>query len=597
MKTNRNPIRIGNISGSIFDRISSMQMLLDETKVDAITGDWLSEINLATLALLKQRNPELGYEAAFVECLELAIHKVAKHKIKVVTNAGGLNPKSLAKKVQNKIHELGLDLKVAYIIGDNLIDNLEELQAKGELLANLDNNAPFSSLGCKPIAANAYLGGWGIVKALNEGADIVVCGRVTDAAPVIALSAWWHNWQENDFDQLAGALIAGHLIECSTYVTGGNFPGFKSLGDLTSVGFPIAEIAHDGVCVITKGDKSNGNVTKETVITQFVYELQGSSYVNPDVTALLEDIKIESIGHNRIEVSGIKGNPPPPTAKVGISTLGGYTAEMHWYFTGLDIEEKVALFKKQAMVYFKDKPYTQVVFDTYGSVATNPKNQHSATVHLRVLAQTKDKELLSTKNFLHVLLNNTMQTYPGATCNFDFRLAEPRPFIEYWPTLIDNNNLKQQVILHNSQIIDINPATITMPIHQNFYDAPKGVDMNRFGDTIEAPLGKIVYARSGDKFTNSNVGFFVKHADEYEWLRALLSIAKIRELLAEDDIGGVIERVEFKNIHAVHFLLRGLLGKGAASTASYDCLGKNVAEYLRCKIVPIPKIFLERGII
>lgn len=592
----KNPIRIGNVSGSIFDRVESMKSLLEEETVDAITGDWLSEINLARLALEKNEDVNKGFEPAFLECLSLAIDQVAVNKIKVVSNAGGLNPKTLATLVRNLIQEKGLNLSVAYLDGDDLIDMLPALQHKGHEFLNLDNGEAFSNLGCKPIAANAYLGGWGIVRALNEGVDIIITGRVTDAAPVIALAAWWHQWKETDFNELAQALVAGHLVECSNYVTGGNFPGFKNIGPLDNLGYPIAEIAANGDVVITKGEMTNGAVTKESVITQLVYELQGSYYVNPDVTAYLPNICITEIAKNRVLVTGATGIAPPKTAKVGISTIGGYTAEMHWYFAGLDIKEKVEMFKTQAMHYFDLSKFRQLSFDTYGSVAEDPKNQREATVHLRVFAQANEKETLEPKNFLYVLLNNTMQTYPGATCNYDFRLTLPREFIEYWPTLLNIQEIEQKLHLEDGRIIEIQPAAVTCessyPVEH--YDSDELYDENAFGETVYAPLGTLVYARSGDKFTNSNVGFFVTEEDEWKWLKSLLSTAKLRELLGEDDIGGVIERVEFKNIYAVHFLNRCLLGKGAASTSSYDCLGKNVAEYLRCKKVNIPKKFLER---
>ncbi|WP_159084742.1 acyclic terpene utilization AtuA family protein [Dongshaea marina] len=423
MKTT--PVRVANVSGSIFDRVESMKSLVDEAEIDAITGDWPSEINLARLAQEKKADSTKGYELIFIECLRLAIKEVAERKIKVISNAGGLNPQSLASLIKQMIREEGYELSVAYVEGDDIMHQLSDLQEKGYAFNNLDNGKPFSTLGCQPIAANAYLGGWGIVEALNRGADIVITGRVTDAAPVIAVAAWWHRWQQDDFDALAGSLVAGHLIECSNYVTGGNFPGFKQAGKLTSVGYPIAEISRDGTSVITKGEHSDGLVNKETVITQLVYELQGRYYVNPDVTAVLTDIQIESQGDNRVEVCGIKGIAPPNTAKIGISTIGGYAAEMHWYMTGLDIKEKVALFRDQAMKYLDQSRFRQLRFDTYGSVADNPTNQNEATVHLRVFAQANDKETLSPENFLYVLLNNTMQTYPGATCNYDFRLTHP----------------------------------------------------------------------------------------------------------------------------------------------------------------------------
>lgn len=590
----KSAVKIANISGSIFDRIGSMKMLLSETKADVITGDWLSEINLATLALEMQADPSLGYERAFYDCLALALDEVVKGKVRVVSNAGGLNPSALCTLISRLVEERGYNLQIAYIDGDNLQASFADLRTEGKEFRNLDTGALFPTH-LEPVAANAYLGGWGIAEALKRGADIVITGRVTDAAPVIGASAWWHGWERQDYDALAGALVAGHLIECSCYVTGGNFPGFKHIGNLASLGYPIAEISADGTSVITKGDESDGVVTSETVTTQLLYELQGRFYVNPDVTADLAKIEISNIAKNRVKVSSITGIAPPATAKVGVSCKGGYAAEVHWFLVGLDIQQKLEMIRLQAERILDPTKFLQLRFDAYGSVPDNPKSQREATVHVRVFAQAKDEETLSPNNFLRVLINNTMQSYPGATCNYDFRLGYPREFIEYWPTLLDTRKVSHRVHLQDGEMIEILPAFETASVQQESHDPDVEYDELKYGELVEAPLGSIVFGRSGDKFTNSNVGLFVRHDDEWEWLRSFMTIGRMRELLADDDINGVIERVEFPRIRAVHFLNRGLLGKGVSSTGAYDALGKNVAEYLRCKKVLIPKLFFDRG--
>lgn len=590
----KRPIRIVSVSGAMLDRLEGMTSFLqDSGPIDAIMGDWLSEINLATLAMEKEEDPSKGYESIFLEYFKHIAKEVAQKKIKVVSNAGGLNPSALAQALRLLLEQQGIHLTVVHIEGDNLLPDLDKLKQSGNEFYNIDTGKPLSSFGLEPIAANAYLGGWGITSALNAGADIVICGRITDASAVTALSAWWHHWKEDNFNALAGALIAGHLIECSTYVTGGNFCGFKQLKSLVNIGHPIAEIAFDGTTIITKVDNTDGLVSRETVISQLVYEIQGPFYANPDVVAFLPDIQIEDIGENRVKVTEVKGFPPPKTAKMGICAVGGYAAEMHWYPTGLDLKEKVEMLKQQALHYLKPEKFSSLVFDVYGTVASNPKSLKESMVHLRIFAQSKEKENLEPKNFLYPIINNALQSYPGAQWNPDLRLAHPRKYIEYWPTLIDTSYINEKVVFENGKTIDIPKAKITADFKQYSQEPGEKFNPSKWGETTEAPLGNIVYARSGDKFINCNVGLFVHNKEQWPWLSSFLTTEKLRELLGDDDTGGVIERFEFPHLWAVHFLLKGHLKAGVASSSSYDCLGKNVAEYLRCKIVQVPKKFLK----
>ncbi|KAH8694608.1 hypothetical protein BGZ61DRAFT_494085 [Ilyonectria robusta] len=543
-------VRIGGSSGAVTDRHHALERIAKNENVDVIHGDWMSEYNMSKrgadkhLAKLSAA-PTGAFEPTFIESLRPALKHLAAKKIKFACNAGASDPALLAAFVRGMIKDQGLELKVAWVEGDEVsLDMLKEQQKIGNGLEALTTDKPLADWDFEPIYAQCYLGAFGIAAAWSAGADIVLCGRVADAAPVMAAGIWWHGWTREQFDQLAGAFVCGHLIECRNYVCGANWTGFKRFGaKVLDFGFPIAEIAEDGSFVVTKEDNTDGCVTIETCKSQLLYEIQGPWYFNSDVTAELRDIKFEQVGTDRVKVTGVKGLPPPPTTKVSITATGGYQAEAHYFAVD------------------------------------------SATCDIRIFAQAKNVEDLSYEKFLRPIIDNIMAAYPGAQFACDTRQGEPKHAVQH------------RVHMESGEIIEIPSPTVTkiFPRHQPSYNTDSPVDLASFGPTTLAPLGYIVHARSGDKASNSNCGFYVRHEDEYDWLRSILSIDKVKELLGDDYNGKLVERFELPGIWAVHFLLFDHLDRGVASSSTYDVLGKNVAEYLRCKRVEIPKRFLERG--
>ncbi|KAI8296292.1 hypothetical protein K4K56_006266 [Colletotrichum sp. SAR 10_98] len=394
-------------------------------------------------------------------------------------------------------------------------------------------------------------------------------------------------------------LTTGHFIECTTYVTGGNFSGFKTLpGTSVDVGFPIASVEGTGEFTVYKQAKKGGMVTPETCKAQLLYEIQGPYYYNSDVVAILDNIKMDKVGENEVRVFNVGHIKPPPTTKVGITAKGGFQAEAHYFLCGLDIPEKAALFERQLRHVFDESKFSCLKFRTNGSCPVNPSNQDAATVDLRIFAQARDEDTLSPLKFLKPMVDNIMQSYPGATFHMDTRQAFPREYYEYWVSIIPQSAAKHVCHLPwKSQRVNIDPPsdTIEYVYNQPTYETKDPISMTTLGPTTRAPLGYVVHARSGDKGSDSNVGFFMRNADEWDWLRSILTVSKIRELLGEDDMGKPIFRFELPHLHAVHFLLKNHLDRGVTSSSSYDFLGKNVAEYLRCKHVDIPNRFLDRG--
>ncbi|KAF2217291.1 hypothetical protein CERZMDRAFT_109051 [Cercospora zeae-maydis SCOH1-5] len=625
------PVRIAGVSGSVSDRRHAMLKFAKNhpnDPVDVIIGDFMSEANMTSRGALKAASSANAvanadkhftsvlssgatdaYEPTFLEALAPALPYIAKHKIKVAVNAGASDTEKLHQVVVEMCKKGSYDLKVAWISGDEVFPAVQRARKNSSsTFENVCTGEVLDEWEHEPIYAQAYLGGLGIATAFSKGADIVVCGRVSDASPVIGAAYWWHGWTRDMLPELANAFVAGHMIECSNYVVGGNFTGFKSLefNNWKDIGYPVAEISRSGNVVITKGQGwGGGEVSVQTCSSQLLYEIQGPWYFNSDVTAVLDEMWFEQIGTDRVALRGIKADLPPPTTKVGLTAKGGYQAEVHWLLVGLDTAEKARMMELQirhALAPHSSR-FSLLNFSINGTAAENPTNQASATVDFRVFAQAKNEADIAPNKFLRVCIDCIMQGYPGATFQLDIRQGFPKPCYEYYVTLLPQIEVDHRVHLWDGSNFDVPPPQETKTYPKNQPNFPttlveEQVDLsaNPFGPTTPGPLGWIVHARSGDKGSNANVGFWVRFRDEYTWLRNLLSTDKIKELLGEEYDGKkMVERFELPNMLAVHFVLKDHLDRGVSCSSSYDVLGKNVAEFLRARWVDLPNKFLGRG--
>ncbi|KAH8680030.1 hypothetical protein BGZ60DRAFT_445451 [Tricladium varicosporioides] len=610
-------VRIAGASGGFSDRQRAISSLA-KLDVDVIIGDWLSECTMTLHGAQKVDNESLRaqgklmeepmglFDPTFLDNLGPALPDISRKGIKVAVNAGACDTALLAQQVTDEVKRQGMNLKVAYVEGDEVTDAVNRLIKHGEEFPSLMTGEPLKKWGYTPIYAQCYLGGAGIAEALRNGADIVICGRVADAAPTVGAAMWWHDWKRDDFDQIAGSLICGHLIECAAYVCGGYFSGFKRLQDgWENFGFPIASVEASGECTIEKEPDTGGEVSVGTVSSQLLYEIQGPLYYGSDVTANIEGVIMTQIGKDRVHVSGVKGLPPPPTTKVGLTAVGGYQAEFHIYLCGLDLEAKAEMCERQIRYAAGDavKELSCFKFSLNGYCPDNPRNQDVATVDLRVFVQTQNRGLVSkatldVPGFNRWCMDNGLQGCPGWTLGNDQRQSEGKIYYEYYVTLLPQSEVNHRVCLpweDRTIEIPVTPKTQEFPRNQLSYETSNPIDLKRFGPTTRGPLGWIVGGRSGDKASDANVGFYVRNDDEWDWLRSILTIDKIKYLLDEEYKGGVIERFEIPGIRAVHFLLRDHLDRGFNSTSTYDTLGKNVGEYLRSKWVDLPNKFLHRG--
>jgi hypothetical protein len=487
------------------------------------------------------------------------------------------------------------NLKVSWVEGDDLTE-AAKAGSLGEL-KHLDRQNLVLSRKDEILAANAYTGMAGIVQALLDGADIVICGRCTDASPVIGLASWWHGWRSDEYDNLAGSLMAGHLIECGAYVTGGNFCGVGEIQDMCGVGYPIAEISNDGVAVITKPEGSAGAVTVDTCKAQLLYEIQGHIYLNPDVVADLEHVEVTEVGRDRVKLSGIKGLPPPPTTKLAVCLLGGYQAELSGYAAGLDTHQKFNLFKTQVMSSLDPEDFSVISIEMYGSAMSDPKSQRESTVQFRSFVQAPKKDAML--KFKRALFYNGMQGYCGLHLSMDWRTMEPRPYVRYFPALIEQSKIPLTVHTVGSSVsvkVAARSQISCSPVPPQRIYEPK-LPISSSGEsvrTIRAPLGDLVFARSGDKGGNANVGFWVHSTQAWDWLQAFMTSTRLRDLLADDwDDSYTIERCEFVNLMAVHFVVKGILQDGVSSSSVLDGFAKSFSEFLRARHVALPELLLK----
>ena len=579
------PVRIGNCSGFYGDRFAAMREMLEGGDLDVLTGDYLAELTMLILFRSRLKDPGRGYATTFVrqldECLGLAWEK----GVRIVANAGGLAPAACANAVREVATRLGLRVNVAHVEGDDLMPRLGELRAAGVDFANLDTGA---GLAGDPLTANAYLGGWGIAAALDAGAQVVVTGRVTDAALVIGPAAWWHGWSRTDYDALAGALVAGHVLECGAQATGGNYAFFDEIPGLEHLGFPLAEIAEDGTSVVTKHPSSGGAVTVGTVTAQLLYEIGPPLYLNPDVAADFTTIELSDLGDDRVSISGVRGVAPPATTKVCLNLVGGYRNSMTFLLTGLDIDAKAALVRRQLDPALDG--VREVVWTLSRTDADDPATNEQAVAALRVTVKDADDKRIG-RAFSSAAVEIALASYPG--CTLTSPPGDASPYGVYWPALLPNELVTHVVVLEDGTRLDIDAAPEAAP--QDWFTSSVTLSKARSGGgTLHAPLGLLVGARSGDKGGNANVGVWARTDDVFGWLAGGLTVERFKELLPET-AAYQVDRYDLPNLRALNFVVHGMLGEGVAAGTRQDPQAKGLGEWLRARHVTIPAYLMEDG--
>ena len=597
------PLRIANCSGFYGDRLSAAREMVDGGPIDVLTGDWLAELTMLILWKGMQRDASRGWAHTFLAQMEEVLGTCVDRGIKVVTNAGGLNPAGLADQVRLLADRLGISVAVAHVEGDDLLPRIGELTAAGHPLTHLDTGSALDTAEGTVVSANAYLGAWPIVEALGAGADVVVCPRVTDASLVVGPAAWHHGWSETDWDALAGAVVAGHVIECGPQATGGNYPFFTEVPGLEHPGFPIAEVASDGSSVITKHPGTGGQVSEGTVTAQLLYEIGGHHYPNTDVVARFDTIEVTDEGADRVRLSGTRGLPAPRDVKVCLNLLGGWRNTMTFVLTGLDIEAKADLtLRSLSDALGGTEQFAEFDARLVRSDKVDASTEAEAAAQLRITVKDGDAERVG-RRFSGAATELALAGYPGLHIT-----APPgagTAYGVYWPALVPAELVAPAVVLPDGTRVEVphhghraaaGPTVIDSgedaSLSPGVPEAPDSVPTPSVGartpgPTVRLPLGTLIGARSGDKGGNANVGLWARDDDAWAWLDAVLTLDRFRELLPEAD-GLAVQRHAFPNLRALNFVVVGLLGEGVASSTRPDPQAKGLGEYLRSRMVDIP---------
>lgn len=581
-------LRIANCSGFYGDRLSAAKEMVEGGPIDVLTGDYLAELTMMILWKSRQKDVTKGYAVTFLKQMEQVLGTCLERGIKVVTNAGGLNPEGLATELRALCDKLGLKANIAHIEGDDLLPRLKAIMSEGHELRHLDTGRALSELSAVPVSANAYLGSWGIVEALQRGADVVVCPRVTDASVVVGPAAWHFGWKRKDWDRLAGAVVTGHILECGAQATGGNYAFFREVNGLEHPGFPLAEIYEDGSSVITKHPETGGLVSTGTVKAQLLYEIDGPRYANPDVVARFDTIQLEQDGPDRVAVSGTRGEPAPGSIKVCINYLGGFRNSMTFVLTGLDIDAKAKLVEDTLRRALGDAAkFDSLEFDLARSDKPDAGSNQQASAYLKVTVKSADANKIG-RQFSSAVVEMALASYPGFFCTTPPEDASP--FGVYWPALVPADLVEQRVVLENGESIVIEPT------HSEdiFKDESTKIELPAVpgGPTKRVPLGTIFGARSGDKGGNANVGVWARSSSGYAWLADYLTVARFRHLVPDSE-GLEVRRFPFPNIRALNFVIVGLLGEGVAASTRFDPQAKSLGEYLRSRLVDLPESLLD----
>ncbi|MEU3959989.1 acyclic terpene utilization AtuA family protein [Streptomyces buecherae] len=606
------PLRIGNASGFYGDRFDALREMLTGGPLDVLTGDYLAELTMLILGRDRLKDPNRGYAKTFLRQLEEGLGLAVERGVRIVANAGGLAPAALADAVRELADRVGVPVRVAHVEGD---DVLERAQREG--------------WGQGALTANAYLGGAGIAACLRAGADVVVTGRVTDAALVSGPAAAHFGWAPDDWDALAGAVVAGHVLECGAQATGGNYAFFTEhlprpqdppvspqspaepfnqpftapLPHQTAPagpteagtgrhapyrpGFPLAEIHADGSCVITKHPGTGGAVTTETVTAQLLYETQGARYAGPDVTARLDALRLAQEGPDRVRISGARGEAPPPDVKVGLTRLGGWRNEVTFVLTGLDIEAKAALVRDQVEEALAGQRPAEVRWTLARTDRADAAVQEEASALLRLVARDPRPEPVG-RALSGAAVELALASIPG------FHVTAPpgkgAPYGVFEAAFVPAAGVPHTAVLPGGERRPVDPPAHTRGLAP--LDAPPLPEPLPPGlPTVRAPLGRVVGARSGDKGGSANIGVWARSDAGWRWLAHELTVERLRHLLPEVAELPVTRHL-LPNLRALNFLVEGLLGEGVAAQARFDPQAKAVGEWLRARQLDLPEVLL-----
>jgi len=582
-------VRIANASGYWGDDPEALARQVRGGPVDYVTLDFLAEITMVILQRQRARDPKLGFAYDFVQMLDPLLPELVERKIRVVANAGGVNVTACGDRIADACGARGVAPVLGMVQGDDLLARLDELLGQGVPFINMDDGRPLAPIRQQVVAANAYLGAWPIVQALGAGAQLIVTGRTTDAALILGPLVHELGWSWSDFDRLAAGTVAGHVLECGAQATGGNLTDWRRVPPL-DVGYPVAEVATDGTFVVTKHPGTGGRVSRATITEQLLYEIgDPGGYLTPDVAADFRNLDVQSVGPDRVRVSGAAGSPPPDQLKVTVVYRDGYRAVGFALISGPDAVAKAD--RLAEMVWhrvgadFQDRRAELVGYRSCWGPAAPEVAPNEGVLRMAV----RDPDRAKVERFAHTMLGFALQGPPGLGV-FGGR-PEVQPAFGYWPTLVPRDLVRPEVHIRRAPAAQWEVVSGTPPV------VPTRMPAGGAGDTsarngrpasgTRVPLARIAYARSGDKGDHANIGVAARSAAAFAVLREVLPAGRVKALFG-DRIQGSVTRYEMPGLRAFNFFLRHALGGGGTLSLRMDHQGKTLAQALLQLEVEVP---------
>jgi hypothetical protein len=593
----RDRIVIANCGGFWGDDPTAARRQVQGGPVDYLVMDYLAEVTMAILQKQRRRDPDAGFATDFLTQLRDVLVECVEREITIITNAGGANPVACGRAVEALAAELGVAdrVRVGVVVGDDLAADLDAFVADGERFEHLDTGAPFQDIRERVLSANVYLGAPSLVTALAMDANVVVAGRVTDASVTLAPMMHEFGWAPDDWDQLAAGVVAGHVIECGTQCTGGNFTDWQTVPSFVDMGYPLVEASADGTFVVTKHPGTGGTVTVHTVSEQLLYEVAAPSYLTPDCIARFDSIRLEQVGPDRVRVTGVRGDPPPDRLKVSCTFSDGYRVVGRMMISGPDALAKAT---KAAEIFWGsaggEGRYDAAMTQFIGWNACHPPltPDEPGEILVQVAARDRDREKLETC-FAPFVVGRGLGSVPGWAIPSDQGRPRVSEVVGHWPALVSRDRPTVRVLVGREEaVVDQTAPASSAPVRRFEPTVRAPGPLPSSGVDVRVPLGRICLARSGDKGDTANIGVIARSPAVYDWMVGALTADVVARQFRDVCRGGV-DRFELPNLLALNFLLYEGLGGGGTSSLQFDNQGKTYAQYLLAMVVEIDEALLS----